>query len=183
MPPLTPHSTHAVAPYVRFGARRDVTDASWAAAFIQIAYVLYKEEGDLSLARSYYDRFLLQLGVMAARVEEAGGLGRLQTPHGDWCPPPSKPGGTPDPRKPENAQQGPKPPPPVTSAFSYILMVQEVAELAHALGNSTEHARLSKLALHLMAEYNHAFFRFVLIEPCHHTGNNTTDLPSHPYLS
>ena len=155
-----------MAPFVRFGAHRDETDASWAAAFIQIAYVLYKEEGDLRLARAYYDLFLLQLDVMANRTKQAGGLGRLHTPHGDWCPPPAKPGGTPDPLRPQNAQQGPKPPPPVTSAFSYILMVQEVAELAQALGNSTEHARLSKLALHLMAEYNHAFFRFVLARSC-----------------
>jgi len=29
-----------VAPYVRFGAKRAVTDASWAAAFIQIPYVI-----------------------------------------------------------------------------------------------------------------------------------------------
>lgn len=149
---------HPVAPFVRFGAPRDKTDASWASAFIQIAYVLYKEDGDLSVARAYYDHFLLQLDVMAARVKQAGGLAGLQTPHGDWCPPPTKPGGTPSPLKPQNAQQGPKPSPPVTSAFSYILMVQEVAELAQALGNNTEHVRLSVLASQLMKDYNHAFY-------------------------
>ena len=156
-----------VAPYVRFGVPRDKTDASWAAAFIQMAHVVYKEEGDLSLARQYYPLFLRQLNVMLQRTAAAGSIGSLQTPHGDWCPPPTKPGGTPDPRRPQSAQQGPKPTPSLTSAFSYIIMVQEVAELADAMGNSTEHDRLSKLALHLMAEFNEAFF---------HHANGTYDL-------
>lgn len=146
------------APYVRFGAPRANTDASWAAAFIQMAFVLYKEEGDLSLAKRYYSHFLRQLDLMAARTASAGGLGRLQTAHGDWCPPPTRPGGTPDPERRQNAQQGPKPSAPLTSAFAYITMVKEVAELAGAMGNHTEHARLSAMALDLLRAYNRAFW-------------------------
>ena len=49
-------------------------------------------------------------------------------------------------------------------------MVQEVAELAQALGNNTEHVRLSALASQLMKDYNHAFFVCVyLFPPPEHT--------------
>ena len=56
--------------------------------------------------------------------------------------------------------QGDKPSPPLTSAFSYALMLEQAAALAAAAGtNSTEAARLTDLAKKVTAQYHHTFYR------------------------
>jgi hypothetical protein len=55
--------------------------------------------------------------------------------------------------------QGMKPSKPYTSAFNYVVMTQELAELAKAMGNSTEHDQMAKLATDLVAQFNTAFVK------------------------
>jgi hypothetical protein len=93
----------------------------------------------------YHDAMLLQLGNI--KKQAAGGLAKMHTPYGDWCPPPAVMG----------KGQGPKPSKPYTSAFNYVVMAQELAELAQAMGNSSEHDEMAKLAADLTAEFNAAF--------------------------
>ena len=107
--------------------------------------MLWKEAGDLSAARTYYSDFLRQLDNVKSQA--AAGLDKMHTPYGDWCPPPSVAG----------HGQGPKPSSPYTSAFSYVNMVRQTAELAGALGNSSESTRLNAEADALVADFNSKF--------------------------
>ena len=70
--------------------------------------------------------------------------------YGDWCPPPKVMG----------HGQGEKPSPPLTSAFSYALMLEQAAALAAASGsNRTEATRLAALAKKVASQYHHTFYR------------------------
>ena len=132
-----------VVPFVRFGNRPG--DVSWSDAFIQTSYVLFKETGDLEMAKTYFTDFTRQIGNVVAQAK--AGLDHMHTPYGDWCPPPAVAGGG----------QGPKPSSPYTSAVSYIHMVQQTAELAGAIGNTSEATRLSAMAASLLTDFNTAF--------------------------
>ena len=145
-----------VVPFVRFGNRP--ADVSWSAALVQTSWVLWKESGDLSSARTYYPDFLRQLDNVKAQA--AAGLDKMHTPYGDWCPPPGVPG----------KGQGPKPSSPYTSAYSYVNMVRQTAQLAGALGNSSEATRLNAEADALVKDFN---VNFMKTGPPAQTGRTT----------
>ncbi len=140
-----------VVPWSRYGGRP--ADVSWSAAFVQTASTLHREAADLRVASRYYPDFVRQLDNV--KTQAAEGLTRMRTPYGDWCPPPRVPGGG----------QGRKPSAPYTSAFSYVRMAKQLAELASALGNATEAERVRAEADELVAHFNAAF----------HSGNGTYD--------
>jgi len=150
-----------VIPFVRFGNRPG--DISWSAAFSSILTVMHSNYADLSAYSDLFEAYRTHMGEVSSQATQAGGLGKLPTPYGDWCPPPVKMGGG----------QGPKPSPPLTSAFSYTRMVQQGLALATAAKNATEAARLSALAKQLLADYNAAFYR----------GNGTYDHGSQTALA
>jgi len=137
-------------PFVRYGNRP--ADVSWSAALPQIAWALYKYNGDLSVAKRHWSAIVQQFDNVKAQA--AAGMDKMHTPYGDWCPPPTKQGGG----------QGAKPSGPYTSAYTYTVMAQHIAQLASALkiqGN------WSAVAKDLVQDFHSNFFV---------STNNTYDL-------
>ncbi|EOD26424.1 hypothetical protein EMIHUDRAFT_100487 [Emiliania huxleyi CCMP1516] len=133
-----------VVPFVRYGGRP--ADVSWSAALPSVAHAVCDVYGDTETYRE-------AASAIAALVDEVGvearaGLGKMRTPYGDWCPPPARMG----------KGQGRKPSPPLTSAFSYALMVQQAAELARAAGNASEGARYASLGREIVSNFHTAFY-------------------------
>ena len=131
-------------PFVRYGGRP--ADVSWSGAYVNLIYLLWKYENDVEAVRTYFPAMLQQLKNVEGQA--ANGLDKMRTPYGDWCPPPPKMGGG----------QGPKPSPPFTSAYSYMLMVKQVQELATAVGNSTVAAQLESQFHALSREFNGYYY-------------------------
>lgn len=135
-----------VAPFYRYGGRPG--DPSWSTALPTVIYQLWRVGGDLG---TYQDvggaavaGQLASLGAQAAK-----GLDQMHTPYGDWCPPPAKIGGG----------QGVKPSMALTSAFSYINLVQQAAALATAAGNASAAKSMAALNRRLLAAYNAAWLK------------------------
>jgi len=135
-----------VSPFVRYGNRP--ADVSWGAVLPTILYQLWHVYGELDTYRDVGRNAILQhVANVREQATSAGGLGKMHTPYGDWCPPPATMGGG----------QGVKPSRPLTSAYSYIDIVQKGGALAAASGNVSGAASFSALATQLIAEYNAAF--------------------------
>ena len=134
-----------VVPYVRFGNRPG--DVSWTAAFPNLVHAAWKIAGDAGPAKMYLSGKQLQMQVDNVKSQAASGLDKMHTPYGDWCPPPVKQGGG----------QGPKPSSPYTSAFSYLAMAEQVADMANATGDAAAAATYGKLRKELNGAFNAAF--------------------------
>ena len=132
-----------VVPFVRFGGRPG--DVSWTAAYANLAHVAWTILGDTRLAKEHLATMILQAANVKAQA--AQGLANMHTPYGDWCPPPAKMGGG----------QGPKPAKPYTSAFSYLAMLRQVADMATATGNATAGAALAAEAKAVAVAFTAAF--------------------------
>lgn len=52
-----------VVPFVRYGGRPG--DPSWTAAFIEVAYQLWKQEGNVAIPKMYWDKIRLHLSKFA----------------------------------------------------------------------------------------------------------------------
>lgn len=88
-----------------------------------LLYALFTRNGDLATAAEYLDAALAQqANVSMANLSE---LMPGWSEYGDWVPPPPTCGDQDNAVKPTEAY---------TSAFSYILMAQQIAEMATALG-------------------------------------------------
>jgi len=133
-----------VVPYVRFGNRPG--DVSWTATLVNLMSVVWKAYGDLETYKGSAAAVAAQLSNVA--VQAAAGLDKMHTPYGDWCPPPAQMGGG----------QGTKPSAPLTSAFSYVFMVAQAAELADAAGDAPTATALRTLHDQLTSAYNSAFY-------------------------
>jgi alpha-L-rhamnosidase len=131
-------------PFVRYGNRPG--DVSWSGAYVNLIYLLWKHDNDVDTARTYFPQMMRQLKNVQAQA--ANGLNKMHTPYGDWCPPPEKMGNG----------QGPKPSPPFTSAYSYILMVKQLHAIANELGKSKEATDLETLYSSLTKEFNGYYY-------------------------
>ena len=132
-------------PYVRYGHRPG--DVSWTAAFPNLAHAIWKISGDKMPAKEYLASHQLQAHVANVKSQAVKGLDKMNTPYGDWCPPPTQQGGG----------QGPKPSSPYTSAFSYLAMVSQVADMADATGDTATSEKMALLLKGLNSEFNDAF--------------------------
>jgi len=132
------------APSVRFGGRPG--DISWTTAYISVPYAMYKSSGDLKPAATFFDGYLAHVANIDKQCKGRAGK-TCPTKYGDWVPtgPPGK-------------GQGPKPTKPYTSAFSYIDAVSKVAEMAHALGNSSVASKFASVRAKLVDDFNADFF-------------------------
>eukprot|EP01062_Namystynia_karyoxenos_P058420 TRINITY_DN4996_c0_g1_i3.p1 TRINITY_DN4996_c0_g1~~TRINITY_DN4996_c0_g1_i3.p1 ORF type:complete len:1051 (+),score=334.33 TRINITY_DN4996_c0_g1_i3:104-3154(+) len=109
-----------VVPYVRYGGRPG--DESWSTAFVQIPYVLWKVYGDTEVVKEHWDEIVRQVELSASKA--AQGIDKLTTSYG----------------------QGAKPSTHFTEAFSYLMSVRQLGEMAKALGNTTAAQRAADLA-------------------------------------
>lgn len=69
-----------VVPHMRYGGRP--ADPSWSAAFIQVLYVKYKNDGHLEQAHEVWEEIMLYLKFMEKVIENAGGLDKIAAPYG-----------------------------------------------------------------------------------------------------
>ena len=121
-----------VVPHVRYGKRPG--DASWTAALAQLCWALWRYAGDLAPARAH-------LGALVANVanleqQTAAGLADVASTYGDWCPPPQRAGDA------DSRVMSGK---PFAGAWSFVATVDQVAQLADALGNASTAAQLASL--------------------------------------
>jgi alpha-L-rhamnosidase len=134
-----------VVPFVRFGNRPG--DVSWTAAFTNLIHAAWKIDDDTGPAKMYLSGKQMQMQVNNVESQAANGLENMHTPYGDWCPPPKKQGGG----------QGLKPSSPYTSAFSYLAMAKQVADMANATGDIATAATYGALRNKLNDAFNAAF--------------------------
>ena len=127
-----------VTPFYHGGGRP--ADPSWSEAYPQIVWVLMKQYGDMNTAREFYASLIRYIDFMETLVP-ANGIGGLQGRYGDWCPPPEY-------KKIDNHYP---------SAFSLMLNIQQMQEIAQALGETADKTRLSELFSKHVDEFNKAF--------------------------
>ena len=128
-----------VVPFYHGGGRP--SDPSWGAAYPQTVWVLWKYYGDTNTAKTYYQGLLEYINFVESQVP-SDGIGKLAGRYGDWVPPP--------PSKKINNNY--------PSAFSFMQNVQQVAEMADALGDTANATKLKALFSKHADEFNKAFY-------------------------
>ena len=127
-----------VVPFYRGGSRP--ADPSWGAAFPNIAWVLYKYYGDMDTAKTFYPGLLQYIDFLVSAIAKSG-IGKMYAYYGDWVPPP------PHPKVNES----------FTSAFSFLVNVQQVYEIAVALNDTENAAKLMQVFKEQSQAFNKAF--------------------------
>lgn len=132
-----------VVPFVRYGSRPG--DPSWTAAFIEVAYQLWKQDGKAGLPKMYWDRIMLHLSKFAEMAKKDQSKWP-PTEYGDWVPPPYPRG--------KQIAGGPKPDREMTSAHAWMGNIQSVIEMATAIGETATAASLKATLAKLTAQFN-----------------------------
>ena len=127
-----------VVPYYRYGRRP--SDPAWGAAYPQTIWVLYKQYGDLKTAQEQFEGLLMYINFMVSKIPSSG-IGDLYGSYGDWVPPP--------PMKKVKVS--------FTSAFSLLLSIKQVQEIAVALKDTDTATKLDSMYKQYTAEFNKAF--------------------------
>lgn len=128
-----------VVPFYRGGGRP--SDPSWGAAYPQTVWVLWKYYGDINTAQTYYHSLLDYIEFVESQVP-IDGIGNLVGRYGDWVPPPPN-------KKIDNT---------FPSAFSFMQNIQQMSEVADALGDSANSTRLKTMFAKHASEFNKAFY-------------------------
>mmetsp|Transcript_40425 Transcript_40425/g.96975 ORF Transcript_40425/g.96975 Transcript_40425/m.96975 type:complete len:374 (+) Transcript_40425:2-1123(+) len=136
-----------VVPQQRFGGRP--ADLSWNSAFIENVYELV-QVGHLAPAQSYWEEIKRNVGFIEGQLSQAGGLGKLPEPYGDWCPPPTEVG----------KGQGPKPTKGFAAAFSLVRSVQQAAAIGKVIGGAAaqDAVAIRAMAGNLTAQFHSTFY-------------------------
>jgi alpha-L-rhamnosidase len=132
-----------VVPFVRYGNRPG--DPSWTAAFIEVAYQLFKQEGKDNIPKMYWDKIQLHLSKFAEMAKKDASKWP-PTEYGDWVPPPYPKG--------LKISGGPKPDREMTSAHAWIGNIQSVIEMADAIGEKATATSLKATLGKLSAQFN-----------------------------
>lgn len=128
-----------VVPFYHGGGRP--SDPSWGAAYPQTVWVLWKYYGDTNTPKTYFQGLMDYINFVESQVPSSG-IGKLPGRYGDWVPPPPS-------KKIDNSYP---------SAFSFMQNIQQVAEMADALGDSTNATKLKSLFTKHAEEFNKAFY-------------------------
>jgi alpha-L-rhamnosidase len=128
-----------VVPYYKGGGRP--ADPSWGAAYPQTVWVLWKYYGDVNTAKEYYPDLLAYIDAVETQVPSSG-IGQLGGRYGDWCPPPPV-------KRVGNSYP---------SAFSFMQNIQQMMEIAQALGDTGNTTKLKNLFDKHAMEFNKAFY-------------------------
>ena len=121
------------------GARRPA-DPSWGSAFANIAWVLMKQYKNLDAARNFFPNVYRYIMFENSQVS-SGGIGHIPGRYGDWCPPP--------PMKKVSTS--------LASAFSYLLNVKQLGEIAEAIGDTANATYFKDLFNKQAGEFNDFF--------------------------
>jgi len=125
-------------PYLRYGSRP--ADPAWGAAYPLIVYWLHEYNGDVGIVAEQYAGVKGWLDYLTARVKESG-IGKMFYNYGDWVPPPPA----------QRCNES------LTSAFYYILNLQQLSAMATKLGNTGDAAKYLTLSQQASTEFNAAF--------------------------
>ena len=129
-----------VVPFYHGGGRP--SDPSWGAAYPQTVWVLWKYYGDLNTAKTYYASLLEYIDFVESQVP-SDGIGGLMGRYGDWVPPPPN-------KKIDNK---------FPSAFSFMKNIQQMMDIANAIGDTKTVARLKAMFDKHADEFNKAFYQ------------------------
>ena len=127
-----------VVPFCRYGGRP--ADPSWGSAFTQIVWVLLKQYKNVEAARYFFPDIYRYVMFENSQVS-SNGIGHIPGRYGDWCPPP--------PMKRVTTS--------LPSAFSYLNNVQQLSEIAAAIGDTSNASYFRQLFDKQAAEFNSFF--------------------------
>ena len=133
----TDPSVPDVVPFVR--ASRPA-DPSWGSAFTQIAWVSLKQYQDRLPSQAYFHDMYRYIMFEYSQVSSVG-IGHIPGRYGDWCPPP--------PMKKVTTS--------LPSAFSFLLNVKQLSEMAAAIGDTANASNLSQIFDKQATEFNNYF--------------------------
>eukprot|EP00026_Physarum_polycephalum_P001347 Phypoly_transcript_01348.p1 GENE.Phypoly_transcript_01348~~Phypoly_transcript_01348.p1 ORF type:complete len:1101 (+),score=156.84 Phypoly_transcript_01348:66-3368(+) len=122
-----------------FGSRP--ADPAWGAAYPSILYWLWKYHDDIEVVAEHYESIKLYFGFLTAQYNKTG-LSNFYYNYGDWVPPLGV-----------NMCSS-----HLTSSFSYLAGLQQVIEMADALGNQDDYKYYTSLLNELNNEFNTAFY-------------------------
>lgn len=123
-----------ITPYYRYGGRP--AESTWAGAYTQTAWVLMKQYGDTDTARNFMSGFLEYIAFMEKEIGKD--IINIKGRNGDWCQPPEY----------KKVDDG------YTSAFSLMLSIQQVVEMAREIGYNNN---LSSLLANHVTQFNGHF--------------------------
>lgn len=130
-----------VVPFQRFGERP--ADLSWSSAFVELLWQLWSENEPIDQHWKAVQTHVNYLEGLLKKVD--GKLAQLPQRYGDWCPPPPEESGP---------KPGESPPRGFTSAFSFVRVFQQVADLASSRSDKERYAaRAQQLAAQFHAEF------------------------------
>ena len=128
-----------VVPFYRYGDRP--ADPSWSAAFPEILYEIATHEKDMTVTKQFYPSVLEYVKATYNSISEKG-ISQLPNCHyGDWVPPPPFP-------KVDNI---------FTGAFSFIMNIKRIKDVANLLGKIDDVTTLEDMFNKLIGEFNNAF--------------------------
>jgi hypothetical protein len=122
-----------------FGSRP--ADPAWGAAYPSILYWMWKYYDDIELVAEHYDSVKLYFTFLGNKYSQTG-LKQFFYNYGDWVPPTGYPMCSSH----------------LTSSFSYLSGLQQLIEMAEALGNSKDVQYYSGVLSNLNTEFNTAFY-------------------------
>jgi hypothetical protein len=128
------------------------SDASWMSAFPSAVYALFKWNGDVLAPLARWHGLTRYIDTTYSKVGAAGKtIKNIPTGPGDWVPPP---------RSPDNPafKSEPKVAGALSAAFSFIRDVGHVAEMAAALGKSSDAAKYTSMYARLKQEFHTAWW-------------------------
>ena len=134
----TDPSVPDVVPFCRYGGRP--ADPSWGSAFTQIAWVITKQYKNLDAARAFFPSLYRYIMFEYSQVT-SNGIGHIPGRYGDWCPPP--------PMKKVTTS--------LPSAFSFLLNVKQLSEIAAAIGDTANASYLIQIFDKQAEEFNKFF--------------------------
>ena len=137
-----------VVPWVRFGGRP--ADVSWSLAFIQVIYVNWKTNGDVTTVNTFMDAMVRHQANVHAQELAAPNISRMHTSYGDWVPPPHTEGKQSTAVKPDYAY---------TTVFSYIMMTDMIGQMAVAVHNTSVAATMQSEVTRLRAAFVAAYYK------------------------
>ena len=130
-----------VTPFYRYGNRP--ADVSWSAAFPQILWVLTTHYHALDVVAQHWDGLGLYLCNLAAQLSGVGGnIEFMPGTYGDWVTP----------------NQVNRVSVHYTSGFNYIVNLWQAADIASALGHTSNVTALTSLATTLAQDFHTAWY-------------------------
>ena len=128
-----------VVPFYRYGGRPG--DPSWSAAYPEIFYRITTIGKNMNVTEQFYPGVMEYLQTTIASIPEQGISKIPNCRYGDWVPPPPNP-------KVDNS---------FTGAFTLMMNVKQMKEVAEMLGKGDDAKKLDQTFTELIAQFNKGF--------------------------